>query len=682
MSQLKSISLKLKLSIFIGIISFISVIIIGSISYYKTSDALVQQSKHQLLAVSTLTQNQVKEYFSDIQVFTDRLSRDRLIEGLFIAFEGAFYGGAFEGEKDHQIFTASYEKNDKLYGHRVRSMAKDYHLKNILLISVNGQIILSSNIDKKGTFLGKNLLQGSLKDSQLASCFNKALKSKDSKSIHFSDFDYYAETESTHTFFCKKALAEFDHEDEGIYKGDTLGIVITELNLENLHGILLQRNGMGKTGQSYLIGPNLTIKSNHHVANDTFNLNNAFLKKLTIPNSKTVQLALSNKSGITESISPTNEQVMSAYAPLEVTPGTTWAFISEMTINEIKTPLKSMLMFFLFASLGVTFVMLTVGTLLASYITSPLIKAVEALQGLSNDIGTSSNDMETNSTSLNTVSTSLSSSMEQNSSTITELTEMIHRNLQSVDDASKFSKESQNAAQSGIKSIKEMSLAMNAIDQSNKKLVNEMTDVSNNMQDITKVITEVSDKVSIINDIVFQTKLLSFNASVEASRAGEHGKGFAVVAEEVGNLAKLSGDAALEISNMIQESVDTVDKIINLIKEKIDSSTSTVNEKVEKGKDVTQSCEKELNLILKNVSDLNNKVLEVKEASNEQAIGVREMSTSVRDLTKVGFKTRDMSQNILGTSEVLKFGILELNQTVCQLQGLAEGHVDKKKKAS
>jgi len=40
-----------------------------------------------------------------------------------------------------------------------------------------------------------------------------------------------------------------------------------------------------------------------------------------------------------------------------------------------------------------------------------------------------------------------------------------------------------------------------------------------------------------MNDIVFQTKLLSFNASVEAARAGIHGKGFAVVADEVGNLA-------------------------------------------------------------------------------------------------------------------------------------------------
>ena len=66
-----------------------------------------------------------------------------------------------------------------------------------------------------------------------------------------------------------------------------------------------------------------------------------------------------------------------------------------------------------------------------------------------------------------------------------------------------------------------------------------------------------------INDIVFQTKLLSFNASVEAERAGEHGKGFAVVAQEVGNLATMSGESAEEITKILDESVKMVQKLVS-----------------------------------------------------------------------------------------------------------------------
>ncbi len=65
-----------------------------------------------------------------------------------------------------------------------------------------------------------------------------------------------------------------------------------------------------------------------------------------------------------------------------------------------------------------------------------------------------------------------------------------------------------------------------------------------------------------INSIVFKTQMLSFNASIEAARAGAQGKGFAVVAAEVGRLADLSGKAASEISELLQSSQDRVKNLV------------------------------------------------------------------------------------------------------------------------
>lgn len=96
---------------------------------------------------------------------------------------------------------------------------------------------------------------------------------------------------------------------------------------------------------------------------------------------------------------------------------------------------------------------------------------------------------------------------------------------------------------------------MREIDSSNKELVKEIERNNTELTKITNMISEINEKTQVINDIVFQTKLLSFNASVEVVRAGEHGKGFAVVAEEVGNLASMSGKASLDISEMLETSI-------------------------------------------------------------------------------------------------------------------------------
>ncbi|MCS6837613.1 MAG: methyl-accepting chemotaxis protein [Bdellovibrionaceae bacterium] len=64
---------------------------------------------------------------------------------------------------------------------------------------------------------------------------------------------------------------------------------------------------------------------------------------------------------------------------------------------------------------------------------------------------------------------------------------------------------------------------------------------------------QIVEKIGSIRNIVFQTKLLSFNASIEAARAGDHGKGFAVVATEIGNLANMSSQLNAEIERLVNE---------------------------------------------------------------------------------------------------------------------------------
>ncbi len=105
------------------------------------------------------------------------------------------------------------------------------------------------------------------------------------------------------------------------------------------------------------------------------------------------------------------------------------------------------------------------------------------------------------------------------------------------------------------------------------------------MQNLTVVIQNTSEKsseihkiVKTIEDIAFQTNILSLNAAVEAARAGTAGKGFAVVADEVRNLAKKSGDAAKETTTLLNETVDAMEKSVLAAQDTAGSMLSVVEQ--------------------------------------------------------------------------------------------------------
>lgn len=94
-----------------------------------------------------------------------------------------------------------------------------------------------------------------------------------------------------------------------------------------------------------------------------------------------------------------------------------------------------------------------------------------------------------------------------------------------------------------------------------------MQELKTAIGEISKCSEQIGTIIGTIEDIAFQTNLLSLNAAIEAARAGEAGRGFAVVAEEVKQLAEESAEAARKTTSLIETTIQAVEKGISIADE-------------------------------------------------------------------------------------------------------------------
>ena len=164
-------------------------------------------------------------------------------------------------------------------------------------------------------------------------------------------------------------------------------------------------------------------------------------------------------------------------------------------------------------------------------------------------------------------STEQAASVEELSASIANITEQAEENSKNVAKATEYVKQTSDNVKNGGSHMKELTKAMDNIGVFSDQITN-----------ITKV----------IEDIAFQTNILSLNAAIEAARAGTAGKGFSVVADEVRNLAAKSAEAAKQTAELIQNSVYAVQEGTQItqktaqILEDIDKTTGYINDIVNK----------------------------------------------------------------------------------------------------
>jgi len=156
----------------------------------------------------------------------------------------------------------------------------------------------------------------------------------------------------------------------------------------------------------------------------------------------------------------------------------------------------------------------------------------------------------------------------------------------------------------------EMSAIVNAVISSSKEGQNLASKTTKAMDEINVQVSDINESISIIDQIAFQTNILSLNAAVEAATAGEAGKGFAVVAQEVRNLANRSTEAAKEIKTIVEAA-----------KVKADEGKMIAYDMIDGYKDLSNNIDKTI-IIINDVSNI----------SKDQQVGIVKINDSVEVL--------------------------------------------------
>ncbi|MEA2042184.1 MAG: methyl-accepting chemotaxis protein [Bacteroidota bacterium] len=151
------------------------------------------------------------------------------------------------------------------------------------------------------------------------------------------------------------------------------------------------------------------------------------------------------------------------------------------------------------------------------------------------------------------------------------------------------------------------------------------------LETATKSNQNVYKFIGVINDISFQTKLLSLNASIEADKAGESGKGFSVVAQEIRNLSEKSTEASENINAIISQ-----------------SNKATLN------------LQEEINQLIQEIEQSRQIIQSITNSTKEQKEGTSQVNISILDVNKTIQKNAELADKIAHLQEELKTGTMKL----------------------
>lgn len=619
-----------------------------------------------LITIREARTKQIQDDFGQLTLDLQFFARSEDVVNLFTALREYHDLTGVKPDGPYDVTTPEYRRIWQETGANIYRYCKDTGVPDMFMICADHGHVMYSYA--RAPNLGTNLAHGAHQDGGLARLWAQV---KSTGEIGFVDFTISSPGSDQPAAFLGVPIPDTN--------GTLIGVMAIQVPLDEINAVMQPRNGLGETGETYLVGADKLMRSDsvldpkaHSVAASFHNPSAGSV------DSEAVNAALNGETGTKVVTSYLGTAVLSAYAPLDVY-GNRWAILAEIDETEALAaaePIRqqhagttmwlvawaaglcglSMLAVAL-VSCGIhrmiarpirlvaeTSMMAANGDFSVRVPTSGrselamLGQAVNRMIGSLQRISSAGNKMVAACRKQAAGAQSQSTATAEMSSTVAELAMSAQKMSENGGAVAEQAQSAAKECNAGSLSVQNATHRIKGIHERVEKIAEHMLNLGGKSQQISGIL-------DIIIELSEQTNLLSLNASIEAAGAGEAGRRFAVVASEIRKLAERATDSTVEIRSLIDSIQETVNTAI--------MATEEGSKSVQEGVSATEEVNESFQRIAEQVTSTAEAAKAIEMGNRQQGTAIRQMEETVRNLDTAAQQSEATARQVDVEAETL-----------------------------